>query len=291
MTSRRSGPVVALAVTVLLVVSACTSGGSSPDPTPATSSPATSAPADTAADYVALGDSYSAGPGIQPADTEQPQCFRSDANWPNLLADAEGLDLADVTCSGATTQSAIDGSGDAVPSQLDALRADTSLVTVGIGGNDGGLFTSLIQSCATTAATCQQYVDQQAPGVLRAITADVGDLLDRIAEISPDARVELVGYLRLAPETGTCQLLGVPAEAADDARRIEQGLEDALTAAADTADVPFVSMREASTGHDVCAGDDAWVNGAQVADGDGIVFHPRAVGMQAVADEVAQTLQ
>lgn len=289
MTSRRIASLLVLAAAALLIVSACTSSGSTPEPSEATPSAATSAPAVTDADYVALGDSYSAGPGIQPPDTEQPQCVRSEANWPNLLADAEGLDLVDVSCSGATTESAVEGSGE-LPSQLDALGADTSLVTLGIGGNDGGLFGSLIQSCATSAATCTQYVEQQAPGLLRTITDNVADLLGQIAERSPDARIELVGYLRLAPATGTCKLLGVPADAADDARRIEQGLDDALAAAAASADVPFVSMREASTGHDVCAGDDAWVNGAQVIDGDGIVFHPRSAGMQAVATEVATSL-
>ncbi|MGJ9422726.1 SGNH/GDSL hydrolase family protein [Aeromicrobium sp. CF3.5] len=290
MTLRRAGAALTLAAVALVMVSACTSTASDPEPAETTASAAPSTPAELGTAYVALGDSYSAGPGIQPADTEQPQCFRSETNWPNLLADAEGLDLADVSCSGATTESALDGVGNEIPAQLDALGEDTSLVTLGIGGNDGGLFSSLIQSCATAAATCQQYVDQQAPEVLSMISTNVADLLGQIAERSPDAQVALVGYLRLAPQTGTCELLGVPAEAADDARRIEQGLEDALAAAATSADVPFVSMREVSTGHDVCAGDEAWVNGAQVTDGDGIVFHPRSAGMQAVAAEVARSL-
>ena len=291
MISRRNGAALALAAAALLVVSACTSDGSAPGADEAAPSGSPSAPA--AGDrYVALGDSYSAGPGIAPADTDQPQCFRSDANWPHLLAEAEGLDLVDVTCSGATTDSAIDGGGFAgdVPSQLASVDEDTQLVTVGIGGNDGGLFTSLLQSCSTSATTCQQYVDDQAPGVLSTTTTSIADLLDQVAVQAPDAEVVLVGYLRLTPESGTCDLLGVPPEAADDARRIEQGLEDALSAAAASAGVPFVSMREASVGHDVCSGADAWVNGAQVTDGDGIVFHPRAVGMQATADEVARTL-
>lgn len=290
--SVRRRAVLGLAATTLLMVSACTSDESAPEPAGATPSAAPSTAAETEGGYVALGDSYAAGPGIQPADTDQPGCFRSEANWPNLLAEAEEFDLVDVTCSGATTESAVDGvgSGDEVPSQLDALSEDTSLVTVGIGGNDGGLFTSLIQSCATTAATCQQYVEQQAPGVLTTITDNVAALLGQVAEKSPDAQVVLVGYPRLAPESGTCELLGVPPDAVENARRIEQGLEDALAAAATSAGVSFVSMRQVSLGHDVCAGDDAWVNGAQVTDGDGIVFHPRSAGMQAVADEVAQSL-
>lgn len=284
-----------IALAALLVASACTSGGSDvPAPAPSATSSATE-PGDTGpgsggAAYVSLGDSYTAGPGIDPADTEQPTCFRSDGNWPNLLAEDDGLDLLDVSCSGATTRSAIDGLGATVPSQLDALTAETELVTVGIGGNDGGLFTSLLQSCSRDGNACGRYVDQQAPGVLAQTTANVVELLAQVRDRAPEARLVLVGYLRLAPESGTCDLLGVPAAAAGDARRIEQGLEDALVGAASTADVTFVSMRAASRGHDVCAGDDAWVNGGQVADGDGIVYHPRTPGMQAVADAVAAAL-
>lgn len=289
MTSRHLASLIAFAAATLLIVSACTSGASSPDAaTP--DSPAASSPAPSGAEYVAMGDSYVAGPGIAPADSTQPRCFRSKANWPNLLAEAEGLQLLDVACSGATTETATDGLGPDVPPQLDALDADTSVVTVGLGGNDGNLFSSLVQACATTAATCRQYVDQQAPDVLSAITDHVADLLDQVAETSPDARIALVGYLRLAPETGTCTTLGVPADAADDARRIEQGLEDALSAASAAADVPFVSMREVSRGHDACASEDAWVNGTQSTDDDGIAFHPRSAGMQAVAEEVVKVL-
>jgi lysophospholipase L1-like esterase len=283
-----------LALAVLLLASACSSGeptssptGPSPTGTSSGPSPDATDPASGGADYVALGDSYTAGPGIAPPDTEQPTCFRSDGNWPHLLAGTDDLSLTDVSCSGATTQSAIDGVGSTVPSQLDALSRATELVTVGIGGNDGGLFGTLLQSCSRDADACGRYVAQQAPDILATTTASVTDLLGQVRDRAPEARILLVGYLRLAPESGTCDLLGVPSAAADDARRIEQGLEDALVEAAANADVTFVSMRTASQGHDVCAGRDAWVNGRQVSDGDGIVFHPRTPGMQAVASAVA----
>lgn len=278
-----------LALATLMFVSACTSGAPAPAPS-ASSSPGTADQDSAAAAYVAIGDSYTAGPGIDPADTEQPTCFRSDGNWPNLLAEDEGMTLDDVSCSGATTRSAIDGLGSTVPSQLEALGEETRLVTVGIGGNDGALFTSLLQSCSRDGGSCGRYVDQQAPEVLAQTSANVADLLGQVRDRAPQARIVLVGYLRLAPESGTCDLLGVPASAADDARRIEQGLEDALARAAVAADVTFVSMRTASQGHDACAGADAWVNGGQVLDGDGVVFHPRSPGMAAVADAVAAVL-
>jgi hypothetical protein len=49
-------------------------------------------------------------------------------------------------------------------------------------------------------------------------------------------------------------------------------------------------MRKASQGHDACAGADAWTNGSDVKDDDGIAFHPRLAGMQAVARAVEAEL-
>ena len=55
--------------------------------------------------YVALGDSYTAGPLITPQDPAIPGCIRSDANYPNLVAPDLGLPaFRDVSCSGAQTR-------------------------------------------------------------------------------------------------------------------------------------------------------------------------------------------
>lgn len=59
--------------------------------------------------------------------------------------------MVDVTCSGATTlemtqpQTFSDGVN---PPQLDAVAADTDLVTLQIGGNDIG-FAEVLQTCLT----------------------------------------------------------------------------------------------------------------------------------------------
>ena len=124
-------------------------------------------------DYVALGDSYSAAPlvpgppGKLGMRSDPAGCARSWNNYPAHLAGY--LDVAsytDVTCSGAQVADffAPQGGGQqGAPAQLDALSADTDLVTVGIGGNDYGLFGSLIQSCGAlaiahpkTKAPCQR---------------------------------------------------------------------------------------------------------------------------------------
>ena len=60
--------------------------------------------------YVALGSSFAAGPGIAPADDDSlALCIRSAHNYAHLLAKARGLDLTDVTCSGATALHVLEG--------------------------------------------------------------------------------------------------------------------------------------------------------------------------------------
>ncbi|HEX3979634.1 MAG TPA: SGNH/GDSL hydrolase family protein, partial [Acidimicrobiales bacterium] len=103
--------------------------------------------------YVALGDSYTSGPAIptQLGPTTNPSapasCLRSSQNYPSLAARALGLDLVDASCGGATTEDMDTSQGPGIPAQLDALRATTSVVTLGIGGNDFG-FSTIATNCA-----------------------------------------------------------------------------------------------------------------------------------------------
>ncbi|MGW2956751.1 SGNH/GDSL hydrolase family protein, partial [Streptomyces eurythermus] len=99
--------------------------------------------------YVALGDSYTSGPGI-PAQVDA-GCARSDHNYPSLVAARRRTSaFTDVSCGGATTAEMWRAQG-GNPPQLDALDRHTGLVTVQIGGNDVG-FGSIIDTCARLAA-------------------------------------------------------------------------------------------------------------------------------------------
>lgn len=141
-------------------------------------------------EYVALGDSYSAGFGLIPFSATSPfaatppsdpnGCYQGDANYPHLVAADYALAITDQTCSGAVTPNIgyVAGasltlppsgsltllpqlttaslaqttmSGQAYPGlQADALSATTDIVTVAIGGNDIG-FSDIAESCMRTA--------------------------------------------------------------------------------------------------------------------------------------------
>ena len=133
------------AAAAALLVSGCTQGrAATPDPAASASSPPVTGR------YVALGDSYSAGPLIPTTDLAG-GCARSDHNYPTLVADSvNARTFVDVTCSGADTRDLTGVQrpfGDSrVPPQLRSVTPDTTLVTLGIGGNDFDLFSTLVRT-------------------------------------------------------------------------------------------------------------------------------------------------
>ena len=60
---------------------------------------------------------------------------RSACNYAHLVAGALGLDLHDVTYSGAATSDITQPSASGQPAQLDAVTPGTRLVTITAGGN------------------------------------------------------------------------------------------------------------------------------------------------------------
>jgi lysophospholipase L1-like esterase len=89
--------------------------------------------------YVAMGSSFAAGPGLPSRAPGSPRrAGRSTGNYAHLIARALGLDLHDVTFSGATTSDILGPSAAGRAAQLDAVTPETSLVTITAGGNDVG---------------------------------------------------------------------------------------------------------------------------------------------------------
>ena len=286
--TRRFRMVAAAVLATFLVasLSACDAGGATGDrdrPEPVTDTGVTSD-----IDYVAMGDSFSAGPFIGTMRTDPQGCARSKDNYPAFLAD--WLDVAsytDVTCSAATTRDLyapmVMFDGNTTSPQVDALSAETDLVTLGIGGNDFGIYDSLIQCQRGPAVACP--VEQ-----LRADTGKVAgrveDAVRRITEVAPDAEVLVVGYPDILPSEGTCRAVGVPAEVLAPVTEVATMLNASIRRGARAAGASYVDMAAVSDGHDVCAKGRAWVNGPRFRAGVAAPFHPKINGMRAVATEV-----
>ena len=243
-------------------------------------------------DYVALGDSYTAGPFIGTMRVDPEGCARSKQNYPAFLAD--WLDVAtytDVSCSGATTESLTQDqpllNGGATRPQLDALTAETDLVTLGLGGNDFGIYSGLIACRDPDPATCSvARLRQDARRVEGRVSAAVAEIGRR----APDADVYVVGYPSFMPPEGSCPQVGAPAPALRPLTVIGRGLNRAIRLGAESAGAAYVDLETASRGHDVCAGEDAWIQGKDFHAGVAAPFHPLAEGMRGAAGEVYRTI-
>lgn len=248
--------------------------------------------------YVALGDSYSSGPGIpQQTDTV---CGRADRNYPSLVASAVGADVfTDVTCAGADTTH-MAGGQDSAPPQLDALRPDTTLVTLGVGGNDLDL-TGVITRCVLVAylspygSPCKHsftlFGTDEIGSRINATAPKIDAVLNEIHARSPQARVLLVGYPSLLPDDGTACRETIPLAVGDFGwvRDKEKYLNTMLAQQAGVYDADYVDTYEPSVGHDACkAAGDRWIEPADSAEGAG--FHPNATGHRSMADAVLATL-
>jgi lysophospholipase L1-like esterase len=229
------------------------------------------------ANYVALGSSFAAGPGIA---SQLGYCGRSDNNYSHLVADALGLKLTDVTCNGATIANILYTSqGDAAP-QIDSVSPDTALVTVTIGGNDIR-YTSSTFTCAGTAPNdhCSANLDQaMIEEALNQLPIKLGEMLDAIKAKAPQAGIVLVTYPRVFTQEATrCGELDLSAEDTFYLAALGHKLEAAFVSASSSRQTLIADAYVLGEGHGPCAATERWVNGANVAE-TGIPFHPSAKG-------------
>lgn len=248
--------------------------------------------------YVALGDSFAAGPFIPVQRLDPPGCARSTRNYPSLIAEVLGVaEFADVSCSGAVTDNMT--VAQAVPlgsnaPQFDALRPDTELVTVTIGGNDIG-YTDIVFTCGQLSVTdptgdpCRRYAtaggsDLYAERILAA-APKVAGVLQGIRERSPDATVLLVGYLRiLPPEQGCWPVVPISRGDVPYLDGVQQQLTNMLATQAEAHGAAFIDPYAASLGRDTCQLPAVkWVEGI-LPTSPAYPVHPNAAGMRAVAD-------
>ncbi len=303
--------VAGLATLTLLLGSCSGSDPSAPDPSSSgapSSGAAQDAPDDAPSSappngeqYVALGDSYTAAPLVPSTDTSD-GCLRSDGNYPHLIAAELGYELTDVSCVGATTTSMIgvqQTQTGAQPPQFDVLGRGTDLVTLGIGGNDVELFTTLFQRCLPLAADdpdgapCAEELrggpDDLLPAVRR-VDGLVEAIVSGIRQRAPRARIVVVDYPQLLPAEGTCE--AAPLAAGDYAyvREVNTELSRAVMTGARAADADVIDVLAMSRGRDVCS-EDPWVNGIQTDPERALAFHPFAVEQAAVADAITRLVR
>lgn len=224
-----------------------------------------------AANYVALGDSYTAGPLI-PNPVLPLGCLKSSNNYPRLAAPTIGLPLRDASCSGAQTEDMtapqnVDPDGPNPP-QFNSLDAETTVVSITIGGNDIG-FSEVAQDCITVNPFSTPCKDKYAPGGkdqlaerIAATAPKVAAVLQGIKARSPLAKIYVLNYPAIFPETGFGCWPQMPIGFGDVPylRSTQKNLNSMLATQAAANGATLVNWYGASIGHDACKGSSTrWV--------------------------------
>jgi lysophospholipase L1-like esterase len=248
--------------------------------------------------YVALGSSMAAGPGIPPRDKHAPlRAGRSAANYPHLVAQRLGLDLVDVTYSGATTAHVLTDRQNSEPPQVSALDGSEELVTITIGGNDAGYIPMLtaaglpgaVRSLPVLGGLLREMLDPTARDRALVQVDEALKVVGRtVRQLSPRARVFFVDYLTVLSPPGedATPLSGVDAALG---RRVAATLERLTAEAAAETGCEVVRASDASREHHAWSAD-PWTTkpsrfGLPIP-GRPVPAHPNAAGMRAVAELV-----
>ncbi|WP_229377626.1 SGNH/GDSL hydrolase family protein [Streptomyces sp. VRA16 Mangrove soil] len=252
--------------------------------------------------YVALGDSYSAASGVLPLDPSAALlCARSTKNYPHVIAERTGATLKDVTCGGAQTKDFAGSQYPGVAPQLDALGADTRLVTLTIGGNDNNTFISTVLSCAAAGvltagqgSPCKDhYGSSFADDIDTKTYPAVKAALQAVRNKAPNARVAVLGYPWIMPakaQTGCFVKMPIASGDVPYVRDIQTHLNSAVQRAANETGATYVDFSQASEGHDACqASGTRWVEPALFGT-NFVPVHPNALGESAMAERTMGAL-
>jgi hypothetical protein len=166
--------------------------------------------------YVAMGDSYSSGEGVEPfeasSNTSTNKCHRSGLAYSKLvsgnLSMTPSLGLGKfVACSGAETKhitgrwspsdSDPDKNLNEAP-QIDALNKSTKYVSLTIGGNDMG-FVAFGKACVLSTCKKDSGAHKKALSKINALSNKLDVVYKAILSRAPNAKIYIMGYPQVAP--------------------------------------------------------------------------------------------
>lgn len=148
-------------------------------------------------DYVALGDSYSAGTGTGPVFIGEAGCHQSEYSYPYRLHMAHpGWQFKFRACHGAETYQLIH-------SQAAALSKQTKWVTYTIGGNDAG-FSDVLKACWAFVMTsqCMEVMAVEKQFIESSLPNKLDEVNNTIKAKAPYAKVVVLDYPHIFKEKG-----------------------------------------------------------------------------------------
>ncbi|NDU72977.1 SGNH/GDSL hydrolase family protein [Actinomadura sp. DSM 109109] len=276
--------------------------------------------------WVALGDSYTAGVIRAAGETfEIPRdgCERTDRSYPQVIERDFGMffELTNVSCGAATIENITDVAQKPigrhlppimedpdypfpeVPPQSAAVGPGTDVITVGVGGNTLGFADTLGrcpelgQESGGAGTPCKDALGAGIPARLEKVRQEHDRMLAVLHERAPRARILVVGYPTIVPaDTSKCRYEDVTQFATitrgdlDWLRQdVLEPLNRTLKESAGTHAAGFVDLYDSTRNHSVC--DSAkWVEGFVTEPDQFSLLHPNAAGHRNAAAEVGEAM-
>jgi lysophospholipase L1-like esterase len=251
-------------------------------------------------EYVALGSSFAAGPGItKPAVDGLRGCEQSQDNYARQLAARRSLKLIDRSCGGATTEHVLRQGFRGHPPQVESVTRRTKLVSVTIGGNDVGYMANLFGwSCSNLPPAQPERPCPAAPGVedakFAALAANMRALVATIRQQAPKARIVFVDYVTvLPPPSEGCAVTPLKSDQIAVGRALAKRLAALTAAVARDTGADLIAASTLSQDHHACAAR-PWANGLPANYRYGAPgpapYHPRIEAMSAIAGALQEIL-
>jgi lysophospholipase L1-like esterase len=211
-------------------------------------------------------------------------CGRSSRNYPHLVAQHYRLHLTDVTCGAAVIPNVIDTAQGNFPPQLTAVKPDTKLVTVTVGGNDIN-YNATALTCGVPTTVCT--APAELASMLTKTRAALPRMIQKIKAAAPSATIVFVTYPR--EFLRNCPALSYTDGEAAIMRSMGAQLERVFLTLKPIPGLVFVDPYAVPGDHTACAvPSQRWTAGHRAEDG--FAYHPTALGHQVMADMIVKAL-
>ncbi|NWL32164.1 SGNH/GDSL hydrolase family protein [Paenarthrobacter nitroguajacolicus] len=261
-----------------------------------TASPATAAPPPPV-DYVALGDSYTAGTGAGGLYADA-LCWQSEGGYVDVVAETGRVNLLENgACHGALLFPVLGVPIPSVSEQIDILGSDLAaaeLVSITAGANDIRSGDALVACLTQTLVVCQAAVNS-AMSLLPGLELTLAEFYNDLAEAAPNATIAVMGYPRLFDPVNGVPIISV--EHQIEVNRAVDALNMTIEAAVEASDANavFVDVTKRFRGHAVNSAE-PWVvlvpapvpPFERLPDAN---FHPNPAGHQAYAAALLSTIK
>jgi lysophospholipase L1-like esterase len=236
------------------------------------------ASAQSAAAYVALGDSYSSGLGAGSYISSSGSCDQSTNAYPALWDNAnQPASYVSEACAGATTATVLS-------SQLSPLSAATTLVSITVGGNDVG-FSSVMETCVLLpTSSCVSAVQHAESLTATQLPGELDSVLSAIHADAPNARVVVLDYPELYDLSRSSSCIGLSTTDRTDLNQGADQLDSQIQLAAARHGDVFADVRGAFSGHEICDSG-SWLHSVNILDVSES-YHPTAAGQSGAYDPV-----